>query len=224
MTEVVDFSDERMEELMRKAEQRLREEERVVAIRPDEYKPFKFPQLDTGAIAKPHIKPAKHGATVLRKDSEGESEKNSSSLHMRKVEDPVMVRQRQTEKKKATAGERWYNLPKTDLTPELKRDLQILKMRNVLDPHRHYKKEGGKMKAPEYSQVGTIIEGPTEYHSARLSNRDRKRTLVEEVLAGERQSGRFKKKYGDVQAKKTSGKKAFYNALKAKRSASYKKR
>lgn len=97
MTEVVDFSDERMEELMRKAEQRLREEERVVAIRPDEYKPFKFPQLDTGAIAKPHIKPAKHGATVLRKDSEGESEKNSSSLHMRKVEDPVMVRQRQTE-------------------------------------------------------------------------------------------------------------------------------
>lgn len=128
------------------------------------------------------------------------------------------------QKKKATAGERWYNLPKTDLTPELKRDLQILKMRNVLDPHRHYKKEGGKMKAPEYSQVGTIIEGPTEYHSARLSNRDRKRTLVEEVLAGEQQSGRFKKKYGDVQAKKTSGKKAFYNALKAKRSASYKKR
>lgn len=79
------------------------------------------------------------------------------------------------------------------------------------------------MKAPEFSQVGTIVEGPTEYYSARINNRDRKRTLVEEVLSGEQESGRFKKKYGDVQSKKTSGKKAFYKALKAKRSTSYKR-
>lgn len=128
------------------------------------------------------------------------------------------------QKKKATAGSRWFNMPKTDLTPELKRDLQILKMRNVLDPHRHYKKDNGKMKAPEFSQVGTVIEGPTEYYSGRVSNKDRKRTFVEEVLAGEQETGRFKRKYGDVQAKKTSGKKAFYNALKAKRTTSFKKR
>lgn len=143
---------------------------------------------------------------------------------MRKVEDPVTVRRRLEQKKQATAGEKWFNMPKTDLTPELKRDMQILKMRNVLDPHRHYKKEGGKMQAPEFSQVGTIVEGPSEYYSARINNRDRKRTFVEEVLAGEQETGRFKRKYGDVQSKKTSGKKAFYNALKAKRSSSYKKR
>lgn len=79
------------------------------------------------------------------------------------------------------------------------------------------------MKPPEYSQVGTVIEGPTEYHSARLQNKDRKRTFVEEVLAGEKDTGRFKKKYGDIQVNKTSGKKAHYKALQAKRSSGYKK-
>lgn len=79
------------------------------------------------------------------------------------------------------------------------------------------------MKAPEYSQVGTIVEGPTEYFSARIQNKDRKRTFVEEVLATEKDTGRFKKKYGEVQDKKTSGKKGFYNALKAKRSHNFKK-
>ena len=38
--------------------------------------------------------------------------------------------------KKATSGSEWYNLPRTSLTPELKRDLQLLKMRSVLDPKR----------------------------------------------------------------------------------------
>lgn len=96
-------------------------------------------------------------------------------------------------------------------------------MRNVLDPHRHYKKDNGKMKPPEYCQVGTVIEGPTEYHSARLQNKDRKRTFVEEVLAGEKDTGRFKKKYGDIQVNKTSGKKAYYKTVQAKRSSGFKK-
>jgi hypothetical protein len=70
---------------------------------------------------------------------------------------------------------------------------------------------------PEFSQVGTIIEGPTEYHNGRLQNKDRKKTFVEEVLAGEAQTSRFKKKYNEIQSSKTSGKKAYYKALKAKR-------
>lgn len=127
------------------------------------------------------------------------------------------------QKKKATAGSNWYNLPKTELTPELKRDLQLIKMRNVLDPHRHYKKENGKMKAPEYSQVGTIKEGATEFFSGRIENKKRKRTFAEEVLAGEHETGRFKNKYGQIQDKKTNGKKAFYKALKEKRKAGVKK-
>ncbi len=97
-------------------------------------------------------------------------------------------------------------------------------MRNVLDPKRHYKKDNGKAQAPEFSQVGTIIEGPTEYYSSRLLNRDRKKTFVEEVLAAEEENGRFKRKYSDIQALKTSGKKAYYKKLQDKRSGGIRKR
>ena len=91
-------------------------------------------------------------------------------------------------------------------------------MRGVLDPKRFYKKESSKAKAPPFSQVGTVIEGPGEYFSARLPNKERKRTLVEEVLEMESSTKRFKRKYEDIQAAKTSGKKAFYKKLKEKRS------
>ena len=128
------------------------------------------------------------------------------------------------QEKKATAGSDWFNLPRTDLTPELKRDLQLLKMRNVLDPKRHYKKENAKTNAPEFSQVGTIIEGPTEFYSCRIPNRERKNTFVDEVLAAEESTGRFKRKYGDIQSSKTSGKKAHYKKLKENRSRGIGKR
>ncbi|GAM82065.1 hypothetical protein ANO11243_000440 [Dothideomycetidae sp. 11243] len=221
MAEDDSFSDEQMLALLQNAEQRLKQKEQTGLERSDDFKAFNIPKLSTGEIAKSHVRTAQHGAVIL---SEQSADNKSPKRTMRKVEDPVTVRRRLEQKKQATAGEKWFNMPKTDLTPELKRDMQILKMRNVLDPHRHYKKEGGKMQAPEFSQVGTIVEGPSEYYSARINNRDRKRTFVEEVLAGEQETGRFKRKYGDVQSKKTSGKKAFYNALKAKRSSSYKKR
>jgi len=90
-------------------------------------------------------------------------------------------------------------------------------MRDVLDPKRHYKKESKKPSVPEYCQVGTIIEGPTEFFSGRLQNKDRKRTLVEEVLAGERADQRFTSKYHDIQTAKRSGKKGEYNKMVAAR-------
>ena len=104
------------------------------------------------------------------------------------------------------------------MTPNLIRDLQVLSMRSVLDPKRHYKKEPGNAFHPTYSQLGTILEGATEFHSARIKQRDRKRTIAEEVLAGEASSGRFLSKYQRVQLMRTSGKTAHYKALKTRRS------
>jgi hypothetical protein len=103
------------------------------------------------------------------------------------------------------------------MTTEFKRDLQLLRMRSVLDSKRHYKKENGKAKAPEFSQVGTIIQGPTEFFSGRITKKDRKKTFVEETMATERQNRKFESKYRDIQDTKTNGKKAYYNKLKAQR-------
>lgn len=117
-----------------------------------------------------------------------------------------------------TAGPSWFDMPRTKLSSELKSDLNLLKLRNVLDPHRHYRSDNTRALAPKFSQLGQIIEGPTEYFSSRLANKGRKRTFVEEVLANEKVTGRFKKKYNEIQASKTSGKKAYYRKLREKRS------
>ena len=109
-------------------------------------------------------------------------------------------------------------MPLTKVTPALKRDLQLLQMRSVLDPHRHYKKTNSKKsKIPEFSQTGTIIEGPTEFYSSRINRKDRAKNFVEEAMNTERENGRFKRKYDEIQDAKTSGKKAHYKELMAKR-------
>ena len=90
-------------------------------------------------------------------------------------------------------------------------------MRGVLDPKRHYKSDNSKTQVPEFSQVGTIIEGPTEYLTSRVPNKLRKRTLVEEILGDKHSTSHFENKYNDIQAVKTSGKKAFYKHLREKR-------
>ena len=97
-------------------------------------------------------------------------------------------------------------------------------MRSVLDPKRHYKKDASKgAQFPEFSQVGTIIEGSTEFFSARVLNKQRKNTFVDEVLAGENDTGYFGRKYNDIQASKRSGKKEFYKKLKERRSRAEKR-
>ncbi|TGJ84400.1 hypothetical protein E0Z10_g4357 [Xylaria hypoxylon] len=117
---------------------------------------------------------------------------------------------------KADAGPQWFNLPATDLTPQLRRDLQLLKMRDVLDPKRHYKKDANRA-IPEFSQIGTVMPGPTDYFNARMTKRERKRTLLEDVLETEDTTRRFKNKYGEIQAAKTSGKKGHYKKMMQKR-------
>ncbi len=104
----------------------------------------------------------------------------------------------------------------------MKRDLQLLRLRSVLDPKRHYKKQQGDgaraAGPPPFSQVGTLVEAPAEYYSARLPNRLRGKTMADEVLAAEAANHRFRNAYAGVQAAKTSGKKADYKVRKAKRS------
>lgn len=101
------------------------------------------------------------------------------------------------------------------MTPQLKRDFQLIGMRSVLDPHRHYKKSSKNV--PTFSQTGTVIEGPTEWYSARINKKDRTRNFVEEALAGEKQTGHFKRKFSELQEMKGSGKKGYYKSLMEKR-------
>lgn len=106
-------------------------------------------------------------------------------------------------------------MPRTTLSAGVKSDLHLLKSRSVLDPQRHYRSESIRPSAPQFFQLGQIVQGPTEYFSSRLPKKERKRTLVEEVLANEQFTSRFKRKYNEIQVSKTSGKKAHYKNMKA---------
>lgn len=87
-------------------------------------------------------------------------------------------------------------------------------MRGLLDPK--HQKKALRADAPKYSQVGKIIEGPADFYSARLARKERRQTILGEVMR-EQSNDKLKSKYAAIQKKKTSGKKAFYQKLVAQR-------
>lgn len=99
-----------------------------------------------------------------------------------------------------TKGPGWFGMPAPELTEDLKRDLQVLRMRRVLDPKRFYKKNDLK-DLPKYFQVGTVMDSPTDFYHARVPKKDRKQTLVEELLADAQFRSFNKKKYQEAMAK-----------------------
>ena len=74
----------------------------------------------------------------------------------------------------------WFDLPTPKITPEIKRDLLALSARSALDPKRHFKRDSGKM--PKKFQMGVIVEPKAEYFSHRLTKKQRKSNLFEEML------------------------------------------
>lgn len=96
--------------------------------------------------------------------------------------DPKKLKKLARKQVKDTLGAKWFDMPAQTITPELKKDLQLLKLRNVVDPKRHYKTDDGKG-LPKYFQVGTVIEPAAEFYSGRLTKKERKPTIADELLS-----------------------------------------
>ncbi|XP_073331986.1 deoxynucleotidyltransferase terminal-interacting protein 2 [Pagrus major] len=106
------------------------------------------------------------------------------------------------EREKST-GDAWFNMKAPEITPELKGDLQVLKMRGSLDPKRFYKKND-RDGLPKYFQVGTVVDNPVDFYHSRVPKKDRKRTMVEELLADAEFRQNNKKKYQQIVAEKAA--------------------
>lgn len=130
-----------------------------------------------------------------------------------KINDPIVIKQKKVDKE-ADSGSNWFNMKQPELTDAVKRDIAIIKQRSALDPKRHYKKE--KWNTPKYFEMGTIIEGNTEFYS-RMNRRDRGTSLADEILRDGDSQKYFKRKYSEIQAQKTSGGKKHYKNVKAMR-------
>ncbi|EPS45686.1 hypothetical protein H072_322 [Dactylellina haptotyla CBS 200.50] len=217
------LEDAEIDSLLTEAETRMRESasSSATAI----VKKHRVPKLETSQQIKPYIHKGLAGTASITDagkkanvSSRTIAHGKSIELPFMRVDDPLKVEKEKKEKKDKTAGPSWYNMPATEVTPQIKRDLQMIKLRNVLDPHKHFKGDDWKGKLPKYFQMGTLIEGPTEFYSARLNNKERKKSIVDEIMSNSSGKSRFRKKYDEIQAKKKSGKKEFYKKLKAKRS------
>lgn len=65
--------------------------------------------------------------------------------------------------------------------------------------------------------MGTIVESPAEYFSGRIKKKDRKATIVEELLADQKTQVHFKKKYNEIQEQAASGGRRWYKQMKDRR-------
>lgn len=152
----------------------------------------KLPKLDNGfdtlAIKKNHIIPNDKSHQVKEKMSQSEKIQND-----------------------------WFTMPKPsdNKRKELQRDLTLIKHRAALDPKRHYKKD--KWIIPERFSVGTIIESKNEFYSSRIKNKERKSTIMESLMSDDTSNKYFKRKFAEIQDKKSSGRRGHYNKNKAMR-------
>ena len=88
----------------------------------------------------------------------------------------------------------------TPMTNQLKTDLSLIRNRNYLDPKKFYKSADsfdGKI-----LQVGTVIEGSTEYYSSRMTRKERRGNITEELMADANVRQYAKRKYLDMQMEK----------------------
>lgn len=99
-----------------------------------------------------------------------------------------------------TAGPGWFDMTPSPMTASLKTDLCVLRNRGYLDPKKFYKSSDNF--AGKVLQVGTVIEGSAEFYSSRLTKRERRVNLTEEVMADAGVAGYAKRKYRDIQAER----------------------
>ncbi|KAI9122787.1 hypothetical protein K1719_005676 [Acacia pycnantha] len=120
--------------------------------------------------------------------------------------DPKKLNKLLKKQVKDTAGKNWFDMPAQTMTPELEKDLKLLKLRGAIDPKRHYKKSDSKSKTlPKYFQVGTVVESSEDFFSGRLTKKERKATLVDELLSDPAFSAYRKRKVREIEDKSRPG-------------------
>ncbi|XP_034356880.1 deoxynucleotidyltransferase terminal-interacting protein 2 [Arvicanthis niloticus] len=113
------------------------------------------------------------------------------------------LQKRRRKERQKTAGNGWFGMKAPELTDELKNDLKALKMRASMDPKRFYKKND-RDGFPKYFQVGTIVDNPADFYHSRIPKKQRKKTIVEELLADSEFRRFNRRKYSEIMAEKAA--------------------
>lgn len=107
-----------------------------------------------------------------------------------------LARQKKAEREK-TKGSNWFGMKAPEMTEEVKRDLEVLQMRNAIDPKRFYKKNDRSV-LPKYFQIGQYVDGPLDRHSKNGQKKSKKKSLVDELMADAEFKKYNKRKYAEI--------------------------
>lgn len=140
-------------------------------------------------------------------DSKEFQEKSKTVKKVEVLYDPIVVKQKKSGEQE-TAGKEWFNMPKTEVTKQVKNDLLVLAKRDVLDPKRHYKKQ--KWVQPEFFQIGEIVN---DHYSKNMSRKQKGSSIINELLVDDDTKKYFKRRYDEIQQTKTSGRRSDYKKL-----------
>ncbi|XP_062855094.1 deoxynucleotidyltransferase terminal-interacting protein 2 isoform X2 [Trichomycterus rosablanca] len=146
------------------------------------------------------LKEQKNQDEVLKKSVIGADFEKKDAVPPYKESKHIAKMKRREERAKTT-GEGWFNMKAPELTEELKNDLRVLKMRSAMDPKRFYKKND-REGFPKYFQVGTVVDNPVDFYHSRIPKKQRKRTMVEELLADAEFRSFNKRKYQEIMSEK----------------------
>ncbi|XP_077986823.1 uncharacterized protein LOC144441159 [Glandiceps talaboti] len=127
------------------------------------------------------------------------------------------LRHQRKRERESHTGKNWYNMKAAEMTDELKNDLKVMQMRGTLDPKRFYKKND-VVGLPKFVQVGRVIEHAADFYHSRIPKKERKKTIVDELLADAEFRRYNKRKYAEVQeaTKQRSGSRRHMKRMKKK--------
>lgn len=108
-------------------------------------------------------------------------------------------------KKDQTAGPEWFNMKAMELTPELKNDLDAIRLRSHLDPKKFYRRTDMK-DYPKFFSIGTIVNAPSEPLTDNLARSSRNKTLAEQLLEEDEEKNFTKRKWTLLMKSKTKKK------------------
>ncbi|KAG5144553.1 hypothetical protein JHK84_030096 [Glycine max] len=116
-----------------------------------------------------HTKPQTEASSTVRKSSS----ELVDGLFV-PPNDPKKLNKLLRKQAKDTAGKNWFNMPAQTITPELQKDLKLLK-------------------------VGTVVDSPLDFFSGRLTKKERKATLADELLSDQNLAAYRKRKVREIE-------------------------
>ncbi|KAG8951740.1 hypothetical protein FRC04_005761 [Tulasnella sp. 424] len=123
----------------------------------------------------------------------------------------LLTRREQKEMKNTTAGPDWFDLPapRPHELPELYKQVEALRLRRAMDPKMHAKADPAEKKGikglPKFFAIGKVIDTPTPFKTrstANLTRKERKDTLVDELVADSNARSFAKRKFSEIAASK----------------------